>query len=217
MTIPSSLAAALLLSLAGPSRAQAPASTELDRAPAEAAKLLGASALSGPVRGRQTPDADLDAEPKEALGNFHQVAPGFFRSGQPNKEGYARLRKMGFKTILNLTGNAERERREAGPGIAVENVKMSGFTAPTFSQMDRALKVVAAAPRPLLVHCQFGKDRTGFVVASYRVVVEKMSVDAAVKEAEGYGCCFFPMGDLGGFLRRYAGHRRARAVSAKTR
>ena len=204
------LAAAAFLLLAGRSRAQAPAAPDLSRASAEASKILAASPLAGPVaRGRQTPDIDSDVEPAEALGNFHQVSPGFFRSAQPNKDGYAQLKQMGFKTILNLTGNADRERGDAGPEIKVEAVPMSGFSAPSFEQVDQALDIVAAAQRPLLVHCQFGKDRTGFVVASYRVVVEKMAVDAAVREAESYGCCFAPMGDLASFLNDYKDHRRA--------
>jgi protein tyrosine phosphatase (PTP) superfamily phosphohydrolase (DUF442 family) len=207
---PSLLAAACLVAPAV--RAQGPAAPALNRASAEASRILAASPLAGPVtRGRQTPDIDSDVEPKEALGNFHQVAPGFFRSAQPNKDGYAQLRQMGLKTILNLTGNADRERGDAGPEIKVESVPMSGFSAPTFEQMDQALDIVASAPRPLLVHCQFGKDRTGFVVAAYRVTVEKMDVDAAVSEAESYGCCFSPMGDLGAFLRDYAARRRAPA------
>jgi protein tyrosine phosphatase (PTP) superfamily phosphohydrolase (DUF442 family) len=196
----------LLLLLPGSLPAQSPAAPDLSRASADAAKLL---ADSPAPRGRQTPDIDSDVEPTEALGNFHQVAPGFFRSAQPNKDGYAQLKQMGFKTILNLTGNADRERRDAGPEIKVEAVPMSGFSAPSFEQVDQALQVIATAQRPLLVHCQFGKDRTGFVVASYRVTVEKMDVDAAVQEAESYGCCFAPLGDLGSFLRDYSDHRRA--------
>jgi len=177
----------------------------LSRVQAEARALL-------PVRAEEpnlTPDADDDVEPAEALGNFHLVAPGFYRSAQPNKDGYARLRQLGFKTILTLKEGAARERADAAP-IKVESVPMSGLSAPSFEEVDRALEVVATAERPLLVHCQHGKDRTGFVVASYRVMVEGMDVDKAVEEAHSYGCCFVAFGDLGGFLRRYAEHARSR-------
>jgi protein tyrosine phosphatase (PTP) superfamily phosphohydrolase (DUF442 family) len=203
MRLPAAVLAALL---AAPGRAQAPAQ-ELSRGLGEASRIL---TQASPRRGiRSTPDADSFAEPKEALGNFHEVAPGFYRSAQPSQDGYAQLAKMGVKTILTLKSNGDQESRDAGArGIHVENVPMSGFSAPSFEEMDRALDVVASAPKPLLVHCQYGKDRTGFVVASYRVTVEKKPVDAAVQEAYDYGCCFAPFGDLKGFLEKYALHRR---------
>lgn len=203
------LAAVLTGLMVAPARGSGPA-PDLDRAQAEAAKIL-ASGPQKDARGtRGTPDADSAETPKEALGNFHLVSPGFYRSAQPSSEGYAKLRDLGVKTILTLKSNGDQERTEAGAyGLGVENVPMSGFAAPTFEQMDQALDIVATAPRPLLVHCQFGKDRTGFVVASYRVTVEKKPVDASVQEAYDYGCCFAPFGDLKGFLENYSRHRRA--------
>ena len=156
------------------------------------------------------PDDDKDAEPPEALGNFHQVEKGFYRSAQPSPEGYRLLRDLGVKTILNLKADANEERRRAARyGLSVEHVAMSGLSTPTFKQMDRALEVLTTAPRPLLVHCEHGKDRTGFVVASYRVTVEGMSIPDAVAEARGAGCCFVMFEDLAAFLEKYRLHRRA--------
>jgi protein tyrosine/serine phosphatase len=43
------------------------------------------------------------------------------------------------------------------------------------------------ARQPVLVHCEKGADRTGTVVAAYRVVVQGMSVAAAVAEAKSFG------------------------------
>lgn len=201
--------AAVCAALTAAARAQAPAQ-DLGRAQADAAKILAAGPRKDARGVRGTPDADSAETPKEALGNFHLVSPGFYRSAQPSSEGYAKLRDLGVKTILTLKSNGDQERTEAGAyGLGVENVPMSGFAAPTFEQMDQALDIVATAPRPLLVHCQFGKDRTGFVVASYRVTVEKKPVDASVQEAYDYGCCFAPFGDLKGFLENYSRHRRA--------
>lgn len=188
----------------------------LARASADASALVAAGPGPGSISTRSEPDADSDVEPLEALGNLRTVEPGFYRSAQPNKQGYALLRSMGVKTILNLKGEAaaKRERDAAGKyGIAVENVAMSGFTTPTFEQMDRALTVLTTAPRPLLVHCQHGKDRTGFVVASYRVIEEKAAIADAVEEAKTAGCCFVMFEDLASFLREYEAHRRAAALS----
>ncbi|HXT00972.1 MAG TPA: tyrosine-protein phosphatase [Elusimicrobiota bacterium] len=197
-----------------PARAQETA--PLARAVSDAQALVAAGPGPGTTSTRPEPDADSDSdvEPLEALGNLHTVEPGLLRSAQPSKEGYATLRGMGVKTILNLKDklSAERERAKARPyGISVENVAMSGFSTPTFAQMDRALEVLKTAPRPILVHCAHGKDRTGFVVASYRVIEEKVSIPDAVQEAKDAGCCFVMFEDLSSFLRKYRVHRRAKA------
>ncbi|MDD5303047.1 MAG: tyrosine-protein phosphatase [Elusimicrobia bacterium] len=204
------LLAALCLA-AVPAAASAP---ELGAALSQASGLARA-AQAGPGA-RLTPDADSDVEPLEALGNFHEVSPGLYRSAQPAREGYKQLKALGVKTLLSLKDNGAREREEAGAaGLAVENVPMGGFSQPSFEAVDRALAIlVDPAKRPLLVHCQYGKDRTGFVVASYRVIVEHADEAKAAEEAKSYGCCFAPFGDLKKFLQDYRAHRRA-AVPAR--
>jgi protein tyrosine phosphatase (PTP) superfamily phosphohydrolase (DUF442 family) len=200
--------AALCLA-AVPAAASAP---ELGAVLSRASALTSAFhvAQAGPGE-RTTPDADSDIEPLEALGNFHEVAPGLYRSAQPSREGYKQLKALGVKTLLSLKDNGAREREEAGAeGLAVENVPMGGFSQPSFEQVDQALAIIAdPAKRPLLVHCQYGKDRTGFVLASYRVIVERVDEAKAVAEAKSYGCCFAPFGDLTKFLKDYRAHRRA--------
>ena len=196
------LLAALCLA-AVPAAAAAP---DLSVALSQATALARAA---GPQPGaRLTPDADSEVEPREALGNFHEVAPGLYRSAQPSRDGYKQLKALGVKTLLSLKDNGAREREEAGAeGLAVENVPMGGFSQPSFEEVDRALAIMQdPAKRPLLVHCQYGKDRTGFVVASYRVVVEHADEAKAAEEAKSYGCCFAPFGDLTKFLKEYRAH-----------
>jgi protein tyrosine phosphatase (PTP) superfamily phosphohydrolase (DUF442 family) len=208
------LLAALCLA-AVPAAASAP---ELGAALAQASAGVRASRAAQDLPGeRRTPDADSDVEPLEALGNFHEVAPGLYRSAQPSREGYKQLAALRVRTLLTLKDNAAREREEAGAeGLAVENVPMGGFSQPSFEQVDAALAIIAdASKRPLVVHCQYGKDRTGFVIASYRVVVEHADEAAAAAEAKTYGCCFAPFGDLTKFLQDYRAHRQTKKAPAR--
>jgi protein tyrosine phosphatase (PTP) superfamily phosphohydrolase (DUF442 family) len=202
----------LLLAAAIAFPAQAQEGALLTRAQVDAKALVAASPVSVPGA-RSEPDDDADADPndlsREPLGNFHPVGAGIFRSAQPSPEGYPQLKKMGFKSILNLTGDAKDEIKRAGPEMTVVQVAMSGLKKPSFEEMDRALKALATAPRPILVHCAHGKDRTGFVVAAWRVFMENMPIPKAVEEAHGYGCCFVMFGDLADYLRDYGVHRRA--------
>ncbi|MBI4387409.1 MAG: tyrosine-protein phosphatase [Elusimicrobia bacterium] len=143
---------------------------------------------------------------RNPLPNFHSVSPGLFRSGQPSGQGIRALKAMGFKTVLKFNGPAWPERRAAAPEMRLIHIPMSFRNAPSFEQVDRAIEAIRTAPRPLLVHCRKGKDRTGFVIAAYRAAVEQMPLDAAVEEARSYGCCARSFGDLKSYLLRYLQH-----------
>lgn len=180
--------------------------------PAVLVLLLAAAVQAdetSPLR-RSRPDDDAAAESAEPLANFHVVAPGIFRSAQPHGDGYARLKTLGVKTILTLRLSDDEEKRAAEAlGIQVEHVAMNGILTPTFSEVDRALDEIEFAEKPVLVHCAHGKDRTGFVIASYETTVLGLTVAEAVSHAREAGCCFVLYRDLADFLRAYARHRAA--------
>lgn len=154
------------------------------------------------------PSVDADAEPRA----FRPVSAGLYRSAQPSRGNLGWLARFGVRTILDLRDpvSAKLEKWAAAKaGIRVESVPMSGLRAPSFKTVDRALSVLTdpRLPRPLLVHCLHGQDRTGLVVAAYRVVVEGSPPATAAAEAQGFGCCHTVTKDLEGFLTRYLRHR----------
>ncbi len=163
-----------------------------------------------PDEGAEEPDPEnIDAAPH----GFRLVSPGLYRSAQPSLENIGWLSGFGVATLLDLRDpiTAALERRAAArAGIGVESVPMSGAWAPTFAELDRALAVLTdpATPRPILVHCLHGQDRTGVVIAAYRVIVEGVSPAQAAAEAQGFGCCHLVTRDLLGLLERYRRHVR---------
>ena len=46
----------------------------------------------------------------------------------------------------------------------------------------KALRAIQAAPKPVLVHCQYGADRSGVVLAMYRVVIQNWTKEDALAE-----------------------------------
>lgn len=186
--------------------------SDLDEAFRDASRRVSATQAS--LSNRFTWDADSDEEPKEPLDNFSRFSDGLYRSAQPSAAGYAELRRRGVRAVLILketTGMAGT--RAAAAGLAVRHVPMSGFAQPRFEQIDAALALMRdPALRPLLVHCQFGKDRTGFSVAAYRVIYDGLSDAEAAAEARANRCCFVAFGDLERFLARYRRHRQAVAA-----
>jgi hypothetical protein len=50
------------------------------------------------------------------------------------------------------------------------------------AHLAQFIAIVRSAPKPIYVHCRAGVDRSGVLIAAYRVLVEGMSRDEAVAE-----------------------------------
>ncbi|MDR3213377.1 MAG: tyrosine-protein phosphatase [Azoarcus sp.] len=119
--------------------------------------------------------------------NFYQVSPDLFRSAAPKQEHIEALHKAGIKTIMNLRQREEKSVFQAA-GFIVHHRPMD---AGSVSEADllAVLKLLRASPRPALVHCWHGSDRTGFIVAGYRIVEQGWRKEDAISELRqgGFG------------------------------
>ncbi len=126
------------------------------------------------------------------LPNFHRVNDGLYRGAQPPKGALRRLAGFGIKTVINLRDDDERaaaEGREAeAAGLRYVNVPLSDFGRPDDAQVERVLALIED-PRnqPVFVHCKKGADRTGTVVAVYRIRHDGWTADEALREAKSRG------------------------------
>jgi protein tyrosine/serine phosphatase len=127
----------------------------------------------------------------KALPNLHRITPSFYRSGQPAGEGFAIAAKTyGIKTIVSLNDKPD---VATAPGLTLVHVKMNAFK--TADDDDPQLPLALAAIQKgiaqgnTLVHCQHGKDRTGGIVAVWRVLYQGWTKESAIAEMErgGYG------------------------------
>jgi protein tyrosine phosphatase (PTP) superfamily phosphohydrolase (DUF442 family) len=124
------------------------------------------------------------AQPVKLAGvpNLCRVSDALYRGDQPSSLGMEHLKKLGIKTILNLR-SFHSDRDEIGEtGLAYEHIYMKAWH-PEEEDMVRFLKIVTDPKRaPVLVHCQHGADRTGTMIAVYRIAVQGWSKDEAVRE-----------------------------------
>lgn len=134
---------------------------------------------------------DKWAQPLEMAGvpNLHKVSDQLYRSAQPSAAGMRHLKNLGIKTIINLRSfNSDRD--EIGDtGLAYEHIYMKAWHAEE-EDIVRFLRIVTDPQRtPVLVHCQHGADRTGTMVAIYRIVVQGWSREEALREMQygGFG------------------------------
>jgi protein tyrosine/serine phosphatase len=149
------------------------------------------------------------ANTAQALPNFAKVSEALFRSGQPTQQGVARLKSDNVRTILKLDSQDPQESSWAdAEGIRLEPLLMPSNASPSYEQIDQALAFINnTANQPVDVHCHYGKDRTGAVVAAYRVTVQGMSVDQAAAEAKSFGYGAPGFQDITTFLNGYVAYK----------
>lgn len=122
------------------------------------------------------------------LENCYRVSPDLYRCEQPDRKDIPDLKALGVRSILNL------RRYNSDPKV----FEQGGFT-PLLQRMEAddltvddlaaALRLMRDAPKPIMVHCWHGSDRTGSVVAAYRIVFQNWTPAAALDELRygGFG------------------------------
>jgi tyrosine-protein phosphatase SIW14 len=144
----------------------------------------------------------LAETPAVPIPNFHQVNEFVYRGGQPPAESWQSLAKMGVKTVIDLRredehSTAEEAKAVAAAGMKYVNVPMKGVVAPTDAQIATVLGVLNSQ-EPVFVHCKKGADRTGTIIACYRISHDRWQRQQALQEAKSHGMGMMQLG-----LKRY--------------
>lgn len=118
----------------------------------------------------------------EGVPNLHQVDAHVYRSAQPTAEGMCHLEAAGIKTVLNLRDWHSDQDEARGTALHLVHVRLDAWDVdePKLLEAIRVLRDPAAWP--VLVHCQHGADRTGLVVALYRVTSQEWTPYEAADE-----------------------------------
>ena len=128
--------------------------------------------------------------------NFHQVDAKVYRGAQPAPDGFRYLAGIGVKTVVNLREqdglSAREERLVTSLGMKYVSVPMTGLAAPTPTDISRILSILEdRSGGPVFVHCWRGADRTGAVIAAYRIDHDHWGNSQALLEARTCGMSFF--------------------------
>jgi protein tyrosine phosphatase (PTP) superfamily phosphohydrolase (DUF442 family) len=125
----------------------------------------------------------------KGVGNFAEVTPKLYRGAQPEAQGLESLKKMGINTIVDvrLTGTGKE-------GAVAKRLGMDFIALPwhcLFPKDDPFAKFLAYLrehpDKKVFVHCRYGDDRTGMMIAAYRMAVEGWSAEDARKEMNAFG------------------------------
>jgi protein tyrosine phosphatase (PTP) superfamily phosphohydrolase (DUF442 family) len=155
-----------------------------------------------------------DSSP-EGIKNFYQVDSQVYRGAQPSDDGFQYLAKLGVKTVIDLREADQRSKAEEAAvtavGMKYVNVPMTGLAAPTEAEISKILGILEGDSGAVFVHCKRGADRTGVVIASYRIDRDGWDNAAALTEAKARGMAPFQFPRMS-YIRAF----RPRTLEAKT-
>jgi len=118
----------------------------------------------------------------EGVPNFHKISEDLYRSGQPTPKGLRNLKAVGIRTVVDLRWLHSDRNEAMDSGLEYEHIHMT-VLSPEESDAVKFLQIVTDKKRtPILVHCQYGADRTGMMCAIYRVAVQGWTKEKALKE-----------------------------------
>jgi protein tyrosine phosphatase (PTP) superfamily phosphohydrolase (DUF442 family) len=100
--------------------------------------------------------------------------------------------KAQFATVISLEGLSEdeKEAKELVPVDLLSHPISFGeiyFTGISQEALQMILDSINSAGSPVFLHCEHGEDRTGLIVAAYRVIMCGWKKDAAMTEALHFG------------------------------
>jgi len=163
------------------------------------------SAQASPVSATTAPRLAQRLSDARGVDYAAEVAPGLWRGSQPSTGTIAWLKQRGIRTVINLRQFRFREERElvTAAGMQYEHIPLDASDAPSEENVRRFLSLVTdPARRPIYVHCAHGVDRTGAMVAVYRMEIEGWSNAAAYEEMKVFGAHRL-WWDLRRFVRHY--------------
>ena len=141
-----------------------------------------------PARGEErNPDWAVPVYAK-GLPNLHRVTADLYRSAQPTAEGMCSAEDMGIRTVLNLRAFHSDDELAEGTRLTLMRLEINTW-AMDEEEILTGLRIILRAKPPVLVHCQHGADRTGTLMAAYRMVVQGWPREEAIAEMldGGYG------------------------------
>ena len=160
-----------------------------------------------PAQAELLPASGAQAMQGSHVRNFYQVDVGVYRSEQPDRTGFIELQQRGVRSVLNLRAYHRDDTAAAGTTLTLLHVPTHTAVI-SYAQLVTAVAMMRQAEKPVLVHCMHGSDRTGAVIAAYRVAEQGWTPAQAADELQQGGFGYHAMfGNIPPLIRQLDANR----------
>ena len=124
--------------------------------------------------------------------NFHKVTTYLYRGSQPSVDEFSSLKKLGVNTVVTFRWNKRLIELEAQHceknNLNLISIPLNYVNPPRVEDIVKFVRIIDDKDNhAVYVHCLHGVDRTGIMVAFYRIIRHNWTVDQAYKEMEVCG------------------------------
>jgi hypothetical protein len=125
----------------------------------------------------------------EGLTRFDRVDGDVYRGSQPHgvRQLQALVNDHKIKTVIKLNAGSE----PTVPGVGLIHYPLNAWKTPSADKVKKILDDIDGAKKPVFIHCSQGEDRTGLIVALYRVR-HGMTPEAAYTDMVAHGFHPYP-------------------------
>jgi rhodanese-related sulfurtransferase len=160
--------------------------------------VCGAILLAGCAMRPTTPPNQSWTQPCDTciagVKNFAKITPRLWRGSQPTEDGFRHLELAGAKTVIDVRDDSDDYddfSMLGGTHLKYLRIPMHAW-APDQAQLIVLMKVLERTLKdpdnsPVFVHCSLGEDRTGFSIATYRMVFDGWTPNDAIIEMYDFG------------------------------
>jgi tyrosine-protein phosphatase SIW14 len=124
--------------------------------------------------------------------NFGEVTASLYRGGQPSDAGFESLAKMGVGIVIDFREGGRENEREQVTKRGMQYISIPWHCAhPDHQTVAKFLGALREnSGKKVFVHCHAGVDRTGVMIAAYRMNEQGWTNWEAFKEMEAFGFNF---------------------------
>ncbi len=144
----------------------------------------------------------------DAVRHFDQVDENLYRGGQPDLEGFEKLKAMGIKKVINFRAEEglHLQEKKQVESLGFEYVQIPWTIYGAYKKQAAIDFLEAIKDRdanPVFFHCRRGSERTGVMAAVYNMKEKGLSYREALKDAERFHLKFMWKGFVKKKMKRY--------------
>ena len=151
--------------------------------------LFGAARVSAQVTA--TIGSPAERLTLDGVENFGRIGQALYRGAQPKSFAFNELKNIGVAIVVDFRDEkdeiATEKRSVEGIGMQFVSLPWRASHGPDENEIAAFLQLVRDNPgKKIFVHCKRGADRTGLMVAVYRITFDHWNSAQAVSEMHSF-------------------------------